>query len=168
MRGVLRTANGEVEGRSRGRGILGVVVVLVVWALVQRRSRFGDAGVGSVRAVGPFGSKTALVRRTPKSVRALPAAGASPWRTLAVMADALAPSVGIGAAMVRLGCFLSGCCFGVRSELPWALRFPAHSPPWEPHLQAGWIGPGWPESLSVHPLQLYFILLSLLAAALAF
>jgi hypothetical protein len=44
---------------------------------------------------------------------------------------------------------------------------PGHAP-WEAHHHAGWIGPGWPESLPVHRLQLYFILLSLAAAALAF
>jgi phosphatidylglycerol:prolipoprotein diacylglycerol transferase len=137
---------GEItEGYRYPGGILGVAVALAVWVLVRRRWR----AALQTRAVRP------------------PGAGASASRTLAVMADALAPSVGIGAAIVRLGCFFSGCCFGVRSELPWALRFPPHSPPWEAHLRAGWIGPGWPESLSVHPLQLYFILLSLAAAAVA-
>jgi phosphatidylglycerol:prolipoprotein diacylglycerol transferase len=136
---------GEItEGYRYPGGILGVAVALALWVWRRRlvESRF----------------------RSPVS----PAPGVSAWRTLAVMADALAPSVGIGAAMVRLGCFFSGCCFGVRSELPWSVRFPPHSPPWEAHLHAGWIGPGWPESLPVHPLQLYFILLSLAAAALAF
>jgi prolipoprotein diacylglyceryltransferase len=87
--------------------------------------------------------------------------------SLASLADALAPSVGVGAALVRFGCFLGGCCFGMRSSLPWALRFPDHTPPWDAHVAAGWIGYSAHASLPVHPLQLYFIVLSLAAAAIA-
>jgi phosphatidylglycerol:prolipoprotein diacylglycerol transferase len=78
--------------------------------------------------------------------------------------DAIAPSIGVGAAILRLGCFLHGCCFGVLSTLPWAVTFPAHSPPWHAHVGASWIGPASIESLPVHPLQLYFACVSLTAA----
>lgn len=38
-------------------------------------------------------------------------------------ADLLAPSVAIGYAFTRIGCFLNGCCYGAPSNLPWAVRF---------------------------------------------
>jgi phosphatidylglycerol---prolipoprotein diacylglyceryl transferase len=85
----------------------------------------------------------------------------------ATLGDALMPAVGVGAAVLRLGCFAHGCCFGTPSQVPWAVRFPAHSPPWFAQLSAGWIGPNAPASLPVHPLQLYFMLLSLTAVACA-
>jgi len=39
------------------------------------------------------------------------------------MADLLAPSLAIGYAFARIGCFLNGCCYGVETTLPWAVRF---------------------------------------------
>ena len=37
---------------------------------------------------------------------------------------------GLGLAFGRVGCFLNGCCFGGVCELPWAVQFPAGSPPY--------------------------------------
>jgi len=48
------------------------------------------------------------------------------------MSDLIAPGVVLGMAVGRIGCFLNGCCYGGACELPWAVRFPAGSPP---HLQ---------------------------------
>ncbi|MFO0953157.1 MAG: prolipoprotein diacylglyceryl transferase family protein [Isosphaeraceae bacterium] len=45
--------------------------------------------------------------------------------------DAIAPAVALGIAVGRFGCFLNGCCFGDVCDLPWAVSFPAPSPPWE-------------------------------------
>jgi phosphatidylglycerol:prolipoprotein diacylglycerol transferase len=87
--------------------------------------------------------------------------------SLATLGDALMPAVGVGAALLRLGCFAYGCCFGAPSQMPWAVRFPAHSPAWFAQLNAGWIAPNAPASLPVHPLQLYFMLLSLTGVACA-
>jgi phosphatidylglycerol:prolipoprotein diacylglycerol transferase len=39
------------------------------------------------------------------------------------MADLLAPSLAIGYAFARIGCFLNGCCYGSPTHLPWAVRF---------------------------------------------
>ena len=61
------------------------------------------------------------------------------WQT----ADIWAPSIAIGHAIGRLGCFCAGCCYGRPAEgLPWAVTFTK------------------PESLAVigtplHPTQLY-------------
>ncbi|MCU0641097.1 MAG: prolipoprotein diacylglyceryl transferase [Candidatus Margulisbacteria bacterium] len=41
--------------------------------------------------------------------------------------DATAPGISIGYAIGRLGCFLNGCCFGLPTNLPWGVTFPAGS-----------------------------------------
>jgi len=42
------------------------------------------------------------------------------WMT----ADVFAPSIAIGHALGRLGCFFAGCCYGKPAEsLPWAVKF---------------------------------------------
>jgi phosphatidylglycerol:prolipoprotein diacylglycerol transferase len=56
--------------------------------------------------------------------------------------DSLAPSIALGQAIGRLGCFEAGCCYGAPTDLPWAVTF-TH-----------------PDSLAVlgvpvHPSQLY-------------
>ncbi len=43
--------------------------------------------------------------------------------------DIVAPSVALGHAIARVGCFLNGCCWGgVAEQLPWSVRFPCGSP----------------------------------------
>lgn len=39
------------------------------------------------------------------------------------IADILAPSLALGYAIARIGCFLNGCCYGKPSSLPWAVDF---------------------------------------------
>jgi len=41
------------------------------------------------------------------------------WR----MADVMAPSIALGQAIGRLGCFSAGCCYGKPTCLPWAVTF---------------------------------------------
>ena len=52
------------------------------------------------------------------------------------LADVLAPSVALGHAFGRLGCFFEGCCYGKACALPWAIHLPGHA-------------------MAVHPTQLY-------------
>jgi phosphatidylglycerol:prolipoprotein diacylglycerol transferase len=66
--------------------------------------------------------------------------GVSPWRG----ADVLAPSVALGVAIGRLGCFLNGCCFGKPCDLPWAVTFPTGS------IAAYEFG-----GVALHPTQIY-------------
>jgi phosphatidylglycerol:prolipoprotein diacylglycerol transferase len=42
--------------------------------------------------------------------------------------DILAIGLLLALAFGRIGCFLNGCCFGKPTNLPWAVRFPYHSP----------------------------------------
>jgi len=66
--------------------------------------------------------------------------------------DMLAPYLALGYAFGRVGCFLNGCCYGLESDLPWALPVSMH------------------DDILRHPVQLYaalgaillFIILKLL------
>jgi phosphatidylglycerol:prolipoprotein diacylglycerol transferase len=83
--------------------------------------------------------------------------------------DVLAPAIAIGMFFGRLGCFLNGCCYGDRCELPWAVSFPAQTDPWSQQVRAGLIPADAPRSLPLHPTQLYsaldgLVLLVLLTA----
>jgi phosphatidylglycerol:prolipoprotein diacylglycerol transferase len=64
------------------------------------------------------------------------------WR----LADVLAPSVALGHALGRVGCFVNGCCYGLPTALPWGFRYP----------ESYGIG-----SAPVHPVQLYEAALNL-------
>lgn len=57
-------------------------------------------------------------------------------------ADILAPSLALGQALGRLGCFLAGCCYGLPSDVPWAVTFS------DPNCLA-------PVNTPLHPTQLY-------------
>jgi phosphatidylglycerol:prolipoprotein diacylglycerol transferase len=50
---------------------------------------------------------------------------------LFALADLIAPSLAIGLAFGRIGCFLNGCCYGGESDLPWTVTFPKFSSPYE-------------------------------------
>lgn len=63
---------------------------------------------------------------------------------LGATADTVTPSVALGVAIARIGCFLNGCCFGLPGSAPWCVHFPAGAP-------ASILFPGFP----VHPSQLY-------------
>lgn len=60
------------------------------------------------------------------------------------VADALTPSIAIGAGIGRIGCFLNGCCYGRPTTLPWGVVFPPDS---YPGLEFG--------NAAIHPSQLY-------------
>ncbi len=86
------------------------------------------------------------------------------------MADAIAPAICIGMAIGRLGCFLNGCCYGDRCELPWAVSFPSVSAPFKDQVARGLIPPTAAHSLPLHPTQIYLTIdgLVLLCVVLAY
>lgn len=53
------------------------------------------------------------------------------------LADLVAPSMTLGLALGRVGCFFNGCCFGDVCELPWSVEFPALSPPHVRQIEQG-------------------------------
>ncbi len=67
-----------------------------------------------------------------------------------VVCDLAAPAIALGKVFTRMGCFLNGCCFGVASDAPWAVKFPYGC-------QAGSVFP----DTAIHPTQLYSAGLSL-------
>jgi phosphatidylglycerol:prolipoprotein diacylglycerol transferase len=66
--------------------------------------------------------------------------GVSFWK----LADLVTPSVILGQAIGRIGCFLNGCCFGVPTPSMFGVRFPEGSPAYIAY-----------NGLAVHPTQLY-------------
>lgn len=62
------------------------------------------------------------------------------------LADVLAPSIALGHVFGRIGCFMTGCCYGSPCERSWAVHFP------KDHATAG---------AGVHPSQLYESILNL-------
>jgi phosphatidylglycerol:prolipoprotein diacylglycerol transferase len=51
--------------------------------------------------------------------------------------DLLAPGMLLGLAIGRIGCLFHGCCYGAECELPWAVTFPATSPPFVDEFERG-------------------------------
>ncbi|MFO7915530.1 MAG: prolipoprotein diacylglyceryl transferase [Candidatus Krumholzibacteriales bacterium] len=70
------------------------------------------------------------------------------------VADIIAPSIGLGIMLTRIGCFLSGCCFGEPTSCAVGMVFPGEAP-------AGYIFPG----VHIHPTQLYSSLYGLIIFA---
>ena len=77
-----------------------------------------------------------------------------PWRTLG---DCVMPGLGAAIVSVRTGCLLRGCCFGERCDLPWAIRLPIGTPAYDWYIFSGAIAWPAPQTVPLHPLQLYFI-----------
>lgn len=67
------------------------------------------------------------------------------------LADLVAPSILLGQAIGRIGCFLNGCCFGVPTESMFGVRFPRGSLPYVAY-----------GGLAVHPAQLYEFILNII------
>ena len=108
--------------------------------------------------------------------------GAIKKLSLASLADCLAPSVALGLAFGRVGCFLAGCCWGdvcvdslhlarVRDTVavqkiqtippisqkswPMAVQFPKKSDIYKQHARLELVDDSASQSLRVHPVQLY-------------
>ena len=64
-----------------------------------------------------------------------------------VLGDSVAPAMAIGYSIGRIGCFLVGDDYGIRSDLPWAVAFPNGLPP---------------TIETVHPTQIYETLIMLI------
>ncbi len=83
------------------------------------------------------------------------------WR----LGDLLAPNLGIGIAVMRIGCYLNGCCFGIETNLPWGVKFPMLS---DAHLHQ--LSEGKTSILNVlpvHPTEIYELIAALIGTAIA-
>jgi phosphatidylglycerol:prolipoprotein diacylglycerol transferase len=84
------------------------------------------------------------------------------WRT----ADALAPGLALGIAVMRTGCFCAGCCYGVVTRSPLGVVFPPGSVAHLMQIGSGTIGL-FDSALPVYPTQLFELGGALAAGALA-
>lgn len=80
---------------------------------------------------------------------------------IARFVDGFAPSVPVGIALARVGCFLNGCCYGSVCALPWGVTLPRESYTWYAQIEYGMIDHDAASSLAVHPLPMYFVLAAL-------
>lgn len=69
--------------------------------------------------------------------------------------DIYAPIIAISIFWGRIGCFLSGCCYGKISSLPWSVSFPNSSIVYLNQRIEGLLSPHAQLSIPVHPTQLY-------------
>jgi len=67
--------------------------------------------------------------------------------SILLFGDIFAPSLVLGEAIGRIGCFFAGCCYGKPTSLPWGISFSPLSVAGE-HF----------GNLPLHPTQLYFAL----------
>jgi phosphatidylglycerol---prolipoprotein diacylglyceryl transferase len=81
--------------------------------------------------------------------------------------EAFALAIPIGHAIGRVGCYLSGCCFGTPTTLPWGVTFPGASLAHTSQVTLGLVGAG-DAPLPVHPTQLYEIAFDLVLFAALF
>jgi len=141
-----------------GERILDVSILIIVAALLGSRAFYVAAHPEAFRP--PQGQWTDVFnpfREGGVGISGLSVMGGLPvallataaylrWKRLPIGAylDLLAPSVALGAGITRIGCLLNGCCFGVPSALPIAIRFPEGSLPAAVF-----------EGQSLHPTQLY-------------
>jgi len=88
------------------------------------------------------------------------------WRA----ADAAVPALVVGQVLMRTGCFLNGCCYGLPTDLPWGVTYPVGSPVWLAQFTQG--AQGLVSSFAgvvnpVHPTQLYEVAGAVLFGVLA-
>lgn len=83
------------------------------------------------------------------------------WR----LGDSVAPFLGISLAVVRIGCYLNGCCYGIVTDKPWGVIFPIFSPAHRQQLMEN-IG-GLFSVHPVHPTEIYELMAGLFIAGIS-
>ncbi len=76
-------------------------------------------------------------------------------QSLSTIADLAAAPMMLGVAFGRIGCFLNGCCYGVRTEGFPGVSFPKNSPAYSEQQNERLLEAMSEQSLPVHPTQLY-------------
>lgn len=70
--------------------------------------------------------------------------------------DVMVPSLALGHAFGRVGCFMHGCCYGKPTTLPWGVQYPINSAPFY----------HYGEEL-LHPVQIYETICNIVICAIA-
>lgn len=145
---------------------------------VGRRSAIG--GLIAAVSAGLMGARLVAVILSPSAYAANPAAAfalepsefalygglagsgavviwlASRWSLDAArLADRLIIPIAGGLVLLRIGCFLNGCCGGTATNLPWGVIFPAGSDTWGQQVIGGNVAALFGRVSPVHPTQLY-------------
>lgn len=88
------------------------------------------------------------------------------WR----MADSAVPALAIGIAIMRVGCYLQGCCFGTATDWSWGVTYPKWGEAWrnvlEYQLLSGDTGL-FDGPKPVHPTQIYEAIAALVIGVIA-
>jgi phosphatidylglycerol:prolipoprotein diacylglycerol transferase len=151
LAGILVTHRLSVKAGSDPRQMTDLILLMIVCGLVGSRLLYVIINLsdysrrpldilkiwegGLVFSGGLLGAGIALIAYTRTKGISLPGT-----------ADILAPGAAIGQAIGRIGCFFAGCCYGLPSDLPWAVTFT------HPEALA-------PLNRPLHPIQLYSALL---------
>jgi phosphatidylglycerol:prolipoprotein diacylglycerol transferase len=69
-----------------------------------------------------------------------------------LIADVVSPALALGIMLTRVGCYMSGCCFGKATTMPWGAVFPPESPAGAYERQLSAVSDVIP---ALHPAQLY-------------
>lgn len=80
--------------------------------------------------------------------------------------DVFAIAAPFGMAIQRVGCLLTGCCFGNETHLPIAVQYGANTPAFIHEFQSGRVGITDELSLHIHPIPLYIMIYSLMVGLL--
>lgn len=156
---VLLALRDSLTGRAQQRGMVTTGVVVLIAGL-------GAKGYSLIERGGVLQSfhwELSAGYRYPGAMMAVLFSLPIVWRILrpgisiARFLDAGVLGVCAGMVVVRIGCFMSGCCHGVVSNVPWATRYGTETSPWHAHRTAGVISPAADWSAYGHPLQLYFL-----------
>jgi phosphatidylglycerol---prolipoprotein diacylglyceryl transferase len=84
-----------------------------------------------------------------------------PAISLARYADLLSVGIAFAGALMRVGCFLNGCCTGPVCSNWFCLSYPAGSETWQRHIDAGLVGSWAEQSLAAVPLHFLLMAASL-------
>jgi len=68
--------------------------------------------------------------------------------------DVAAPSIAIGHAAGRIGCFMNACCYGKACDLPWGVVYPANTEPGHRF-----------TDIALHPVQIYEVIGNIIICA---
>jgi prolipoprotein diacylglyceryltransferase len=80
--------------------------------------------------------------------------------------DVFAIAVPFGMAIQRIGCLLTGCCFGIETSSPLGIQYGSNSSAFFHQFYSGRVSFADELSLHIHPVPLYFIISSLLVGIL--
>jgi phosphatidylglycerol:prolipoprotein diacylglycerol transferase len=122
-------------------GMLGAKILMIVFDWRRYMADPGDIfSLATLQAAGVFQGGLILALVTAilyMRKQRLPLLGTS---------DAFAPGLALGHAIGKVGCFAAGCCWGIETKVPWAVKF--HDP-------AAYALTGVPLESALHPAQLY-------------